>query len=343
MAQQSEDVISAGYKYTWDSTSNSGISLKEYLEKYKPSMVENDGLKPWIWVRNGNDQSETANESAALKEGTAILKDVTERVESIKNDPAIPARSSKKTGAKGKKEVREELQSNATEKFKEIAQKYNYTCGKWLMFVGPDRVDKIWSSLATSLVEGPLASTPAFCAKVATTPRVMPPNYQHVICLYMPNVYDKDTVTEVMKILIRNHGFTLSGVKSDMYTLLGIDSKHPSGIQSTIWKNKDLMEEKEMKALKEAFYKKGKSTNAESSGANADSKPANAPVQSTSKAKPKKKKNDFASDEEDDGMEQQRKEELIKRKKASAVSKRANDSDDDVEEVKPKRKIVKRS
>lgn len=33
MAQQSEDVISAGYKYTWDSTSNSGISLKEYLEK----------------------------------------------------------------------------------------------------------------------------------------------------------------------------------------------------------------------------------------------------------------------------------------------------------------------
>lgn len=59
---------------------------------------------------------------------------------------------------------------------------------------------------------------------------------------------------QVMKILLRNHGFNLSGVKSDMYTLLGngyvyyaqfrmvltvslslgIYSRHPSGISSIV-------------------------------------------------------------------------------------------------------------
>jgi hypothetical protein len=54
-----------------------------------------------------------------------------------------------------------------------------------------------------------------------------------------------------MKVLLRNHGATLSGVKADLYTmigvlylldfsdrstpsLLGIDSKHSSGIPSTV-------------------------------------------------------------------------------------------------------------
>ena len=55
-----------------------------------------------------------------------------------------------------------------------------------------------------------------------------------------------------MKVLLRNHGVNLSGVKSDLYTLIGqffisdyiprvhyllppgIDSKHPSGIPSTV-------------------------------------------------------------------------------------------------------------
>lgn len=92
--------------------------------------------------------------------------------------------------------------------------------------------------LPDSLVSGPLASTSAHLAKVATCPQHEVPNYSHVLCLYVPNVYAKEDVTEVrhdpvpqdssdtefpqiMKILLRKHGMNLMGVKSNLYTAIG--------------------------------------------------------------------------------------------------------------------------
>ncbi|KAJ3800097.1 translation initiation factor eIF 4e-like domain-containing protein [Lentinula aff. detonsa] len=354
MAKANEDIYPDGsYKYFWTPTSD--IPLDDFLSKYKPSMVENDGTKPWIWVKGGKTSSSVTavDELAALEEGSQILKDITNQIENIKNDSSIPLRSNKKTGAKSKKEVREELQRDAQGKFREIAQKHNYLCGKWLMFASGEKVDLIWSSLATSLISGPLASTDAFCAKVATTPRDANPNHQHVLCLYLPDVYDKNAVLKVMKILLRNHGFSLSGVKSDLYTLLGIDSKHPSGIPSTIWKNKDLMDDTEMKTLKDAYFvdlKEGKTASAQSTSqvddAN-DKKPADVLTLPINKSKPKKKQKDiFASDDEEDDEEQQRRAELAQKKKATATStKRSNTSDEDSEheQEKPKRKASRRA
>lgn len=40
------------------------------------------------------------------------MEEITEKVEAIKNDASIPMRSNKKTGAKSKKEVREEVNSH---------------------------------------------------------------------------------------------------------------------------------------------------------------------------------------------------------------------------------------
>ncbi|KIK67496.1 hypothetical protein GYMLUDRAFT_37628 [Collybiopsis luxurians FD-317 M1] len=342
-----EDTVPESYKYSFSPTT-SDLSLKDFLAKFRPSMVENDGTKPWIWATKEKRPSfANTNRLAAIEEGSETLKDITDQVESIKNDPSIPTRSNKKTGAKSKKEVREELQATAREKFKEIAQKHNYLCGKWLIFAPAERIDMIWSNLATSLIEGPLAKTPAFSAKVATSPPDANPNHQHVICLYLPDVYDKNTVTEVMKILLRNHGFNLSGVKSDLYTVLGIDSKHPSGIPSTIWKNKDILSDQEIKELKDTFFKelnenKGV-TNVQTSSNAEPSASASTPAAS-SKLKPKKKKDTFASDDEEGAdEEQQRKQELSNMKKAAGAAKRANDSDKDDEKDLPKRKSAKRS
>lgn len=46
-------------------------------------------------------------------------------------------------------------------------------------------------------MSGPLSTTAAFLAKVATSPVSKTPNYRHVICIYVPNVYDRDAVIEV--------------------------------------------------------------------------------------------------------------------------------------------------
>ncbi|KAF9451502.1 hypothetical protein P691DRAFT_807613 [Macrolepiota fuliginosa MF-IS2] len=217
------DVPVAGDKYTWMKTSE--MPLQDFLTRYKPSMVQNDGTKPWIWAKGSNALKGDANEVEAHEEAQALLKEVTERIKVIQEDPSIPTRSNKKTGARSKKELREEAQAEASNKLKEIAIRYGYVCGKWLIFAPSDKVDLIWTNIANSLVYGPLSTTAASLAKVSTSPEHETPNYQHIICVYVPDVYDKEAVVEVMKVLLRNHGAALSGVKSDLYTAIGAASR----------------------------------------------------------------------------------------------------------------------
>lgn len=50
-----------------------------------------------------------------------------------------------------------------------------------------------------------------------------------------------------MKTMLTEHGIEPSSSKSDLYTLLGIDSKHPSKLRSTIWQPKELLDVDEIK------------------------------------------------------------------------------------------------
>ncbi|PPR02133.1 LOW QUALITY PROTEIN: hypothetical protein CVT26_008824 [Gymnopilus dilepis] len=296
-----DEVLPESYKYYWSAKSE--IPLQDFLTKFKPSMVQNDGTKPWIWVRGSEPEKKDTGEEEAIKEATKLLQEVTEKVENIKNDDSIPVRSNKKTGAKSKKELREQVQNEATEKLKEISIRHGYVSGKWLIFAPAEKVDQIWSSIASaltslgghddlsprplaSLVSGPLHETPAYLAKVSTSTEEEKSNAQHLICVYLPDVYDKAAVTEVMRVLLRRHGATLSGVKSDLYTLIGMTLlqsylasdeqavlyQHASGIPSTVsytsefgcyhhsstvfvvWKNAAVIPEKEAKDLKDAFF-----------------------------------------------------------------------------------------
>jgi len=153
------------------------------------------------------------------------------------------------------------------------------------------------------LISGPLATTCAFTAKVSTSPQNDTPNYNHVMCVYMPDVYDKSNVTEVMKVLLRSHGVNLTGVKSNLYTAIGLDSKHASGIQSTVWKNTALMKDSEIKGLKEEFFAEISAAKGAIMEKAAPEKEADSGA--ATKAKPKLKKkvaedDPFASDDEHD-------------------------------------------
>ncbi|OAX33490.1 hypothetical protein K503DRAFT_786462, partial [Rhizopogon vinicolor AM-OR11-026] len=147
MGKESDDAIPQEYPYYW--TEGSSVVLSDFLTKYKPSMVQNDGTKPWIWVKGSSPKrdSDALGAAAATSEAAALLKEVSQRIEEIKasgrssdiyclsstasqNDDSIPMRSSKKTGAKSKKEVREKVQADAAEKLKDISIKHKYVCGK---------------------------------------------------------------------------------------------------------------------------------------------------------------------------------------------------------------------
>ncbi|RDX49251.1 hypothetical protein OH76DRAFT_541862 [Lentinus brumalis] len=348
-----EDSIPESYTYKW--TPKSATTLQEFLGK-------------WLWVAKAEQevsQSEKGAE-AAIEEANKYLADVTECVQKIQTDDSIPVRANKKKGLKSKKELREEVQHEATGKLKEISVKHGYVSGKWLIFASPDKVDMIWNSIANSLVSGPLSATSAFLAKVATSPQNDTSNYSHLICVYMPDVYDQDKVTEVMKVLLRNHGQSLMGVKTNLYTSIGLDSKHPSGISSTVWKNTALMKDSEIKQLKDEYYAELSSSKT-AAVEEATAKTVTAGVTANPKAKPKLKKkagadDPFASDDEagkeDEGdkAEKPAAASKAKAKKPAPKKKAAADdfaSDDDAgdddegeearkEEVKAKKKAAPR-
>ncbi|TFK88454.1 hypothetical protein K466DRAFT_645447 [Polyporus arcularius HHB13444] len=357
-----EDSIPESYTYKW--TPKSATTLQEFLGKYKPSMVQNDGTKPWLWVAKAEQEVSEKGAEAAIEEATKYLAEVTERVQKIQTDDSIPVRANKKKGLKSKKELREEVQHEATGKLKEISVKHGYVSGKWLIFASPDKVDMIWNSIANSLVSGPLSATSAFLAKGATSPQNDTSNYSHLICVYMPDVYNQDKVTEVMKVLLRNHGQTLMGVKTNLYTSIGLDSKHPSGISSTVWKNTALMKDSEIKQLKDEYYAELSSAKT-AAVEEVTAKTVTAGV--TAKSKPKLKKkagadDPFASDDEagkeDEGdkAEKPAAASKAKAKKPAPKKKAAADdfaSDDDAgdddegeearkEEVKAKKKAAPR-
>ncbi|KAF9243136.1 hypothetical protein BU15DRAFT_86541 [Melanogaster broomeanus] len=327
------DSIPAEYLYSWSPKST--LTLDEFITKYKPSMVQNDGTKPWLWVRSERDvgsQISVEAQASAMAEAEALLKEVTDKVEQIKNDDSIPVRSSKKTGARSKKEVREQVQAEATEKLKDISKKHGYTDGKWLIFASSERVNAIWASIASSLVSGALSSTSAFCTKVATSPENETPGYQHLICVYLPDVYDKESVTEVMKVLLRKHGVNLSGVKSDLYTVIGLDSKHPSGISSTVWKSAALLKDTEIKELKDAATTTTQAeTTKKSKSAEGKPKPL---------LKKKKVDNDdpFASDDDDDDIKRPGSDR--KTGEVTTATKRTRDSEGNGDKSQKKKKTT---
>lgn len=349
MASNSEDEVPQGYAYSW-SKANAEKPLDDFLKQYRPSMVQDDGKKPWIWAVRAAGPGFPTNLVDCISEAQDVVDDTVTRVEEIQNDSDIPLRANKKKGTRSKKEVREETQTAATNKLKEISVKYKYGTGKWLMFAPGDKVDTIWTNLAKSLISGPLSLTNAFSAKVSTSPKEEVPHYQHVICLYMPNVYDKDSVTKVMKVLLRNHGMNLTGVKPDLYTYIGIKSKHPSGIPSTVLKPGDLMKDTEIKELKEAFYEEIKNpppaASSTDQGAPEAEKPANKAKPATKpKLKKKNAANDPFGDSEDEGdkkKESDEDEEAKPAKKANKTRKRARSkSDSGDESEQPTRRRIK--
>ncbi|KAG9100968.1 hypothetical protein FRC06_003483 [Ceratobasidium sp. 370] len=273
-------------------------------------MVVDDGTKPWIWVRrveheplDETDPSGESDESSKLEQAKKLLDQYTEKIIAVQRnagaqkDDSIPVRSNKKKGLRSKKEVREEIMVEAAKEFKRISQESQLTCGKWLFFAAPDNIDAVFARLAHDLVTGALSKTSAFCAKVATTPSTVEPNHRYLICLYLPDLYDKDAVTEVLRTACRSIGVRPNSAKTDLYTMIGLDSKHPSGMKSTIWNPTDLVPEAELKALLDTYWEDVKKKAAETSEPN-DAPDASADKPKKKSTKPKRK----AEDSDDDNI-----------------------------------------
>ncbi|RXK41131.1 hypothetical protein M231_01534 [Tremella mesenterica] len=205
--------------YHW--TPGSHVTIEQFVEK-------------WIWVqgidREAEDPDRTKQYGGALAEATSITPTPNKRSPHVK------------------------AFEHAKEQLKQVSLRSGWTVGKWLLFPKPHEIDKVWSVVASSVAHGPLRDAGVFLSKVA------PKNTHnlessHLICLYIHDVYDLIAVRKVLETLIRHHGLEPTAVKSDLYTLAGIDSNHPTKLRSSIWRPYEVLPggKTEVEALKEEF------------------------------------------------------------------------------------------
>ncbi|KIM26998.1 hypothetical protein M408DRAFT_330350 [Serendipita vermifera MAFF 305830] len=331
-----------GYPYLW--TPSSKEPLSEFLEKNKPNSIRNDAknTKPYVWVAT-SDPHESALASEVVEEAKAIVKDVETKVAEIQANADIPVRANKKKGLKSKKEAREEIQTQASADLKELALKRGAIGGKWMAFVNIFQVDPLFARLAESLVSGELSHTKASQVRVGTLHAGAENDTTvstHNLEVFLPDIFDETAAREVMKVLLRHHGLKLSGAKPDLYTAIGLNSKHPSGIPSTIWKGTggpgSLLTADEIQELRSAYYaEQGRGNTAEPDGT--ESKSKKGPVVAKNR-KTAEEDNPFGSDEEEEAPKPKRSSPGKGGSKKTSRKRPAGESDSEDE---PPKKVAK--
>ncbi|GAA5903611.1 hypothetical protein JCM5296_001370 [Sporobolomyces johnsonii] len=227
--------------------------VNRFLNEYPPSANQHTETG-WIWCQlsrcaeGSGKPAENQDHASFEEEGAALVQDLVEECRKIKE--TAPVRANKKKGLKSQKELREAKHAEFNESVKELAHKHGVLSGKWLFFCGHDTVDSVWGRIVNELaaVDGALAQTGAVhCAKVSS---VAEEGGNYVICVYCDDSWDKDGVATAFKALVQKLRLVSAAYKCDANTILGIDSKHESGIRSSMYGKNDFMTAAE---INEAF------------------------------------------------------------------------------------------
>ncbi|PWN35342.1 uncharacterized protein FA14DRAFT_40335 [Meira miltonrushii] len=240
-------------------------SLAQFLEQNAPSKTRRrPGGDGWIWVRSvradlGDPNKKPTNES--LHEAKKILDEVVRRLEDIDKNDSIPKIKSKTSGP-SKKMLKDSSVQRCEEALREIGLK-KWASGKWMFFEGAEYVNLVFGRLAQSIIDGPLSKLKnARChtIKVATADSLRVDksrpgkDSQQLICLYFDNIWSKEDATEVLKCIVKEHGQIPNSAKADLYTMINLDSNHPSKIRSTLYRPAELFTWEQIREWQTAFF-----------------------------------------------------------------------------------------
>lgn len=111
-----------------------------------------------------------------------------------------------------------------------------------LFFERVNFVDYVFSTLAKSIIDGPLSKLPnAKChtIKVATADSLSGESSSrgreptHLICLYFDVIWNAQHAKEVLETVVKEHGQLPNSAKADLYTVCGLDSNVSEWCQYT--------------------------------------------------------------------------------------------------------------
>jgi len=255
---EAQSIISKIISPTW--SPQSGQSIDTFLCENKRLRADNPLGVPWVWVdlRNGNEAERddasdalTGSYDAFIAAGAPLVSRLTNRVEEIQSDDSIPVRKSKKA-PKSKADCRKEEYERFRTSVRELAINMNLTSGKWIYRIPvdpPHKVNDFWDVLVKDLAAGDDSKLAAGGVKV-TKISASPTSDVYICCVYCENSYDKGAVGKVLDVLLKNFDGSPTGFKTDAFTILGINSGHPSKIEPvSLYSKSDFYSKDELAAI----------------------------------------------------------------------------------------------
>jgi hypothetical protein len=208
-------------------------TLEHWLASVRPSQVSvlQHGCQ-WIQILNAAPDSpgySTPKESSCSRFDRSAYRPALQTIEAI-------IRTKNLVTAKEKQAC--------VDSILQIAKDQGETTGKWMLFFGPENVDRYWEIIARETALGNLGCS----AKVAPAKDLHlqnqggPGGGGALCCVYVKNFSDRAEVKRVLTTLQTKHKlYVKGGFKPDVYTGLDIYSKNQWRLGPTIYTVKDVL------------------------------------------------------------------------------------------------------
>lgn len=213
-------------------------SISAFLERHPVADPKSARVGPWLWVtnpkvsENPNDFKRTANIAGFVDQGNVLLHDYAEqKSKDAGND------SSRVKLPRHMRIRRDKLEEDLLA----AAVRTGTTCGKWMLFPGPNDLEKYWQIVAEATSEGRLGPV----SKVAT-PDPRSTKDETLICVY---TYDFSDLKDVRRVLnkLQDLGLCVQSrkpiyYKCDAYTYLDIVSNNTYDLRASLFSSKEMFE-----------------------------------------------------------------------------------------------------
>lgn len=222
--------------------------LSAFLDKYPASSTKVTETQFFVWVTvphrrpKYTEEEEKAMESALAKaqQELAGLKGACDKIQSDDNIPIRASKTKGKSKAQRKKAIMDTFVEQTIPTLVEEGGRPMQS-GKWLFFKSLEYVDSTFRILAESIAHGPLSKLDH--PKVHTVKAALLDESRKdddgkkpketMIALYFENIWNANDARTVIECVLRHHSLFSRAAKSDLYTLLGIDSNVSEMLRSS--------------------------------------------------------------------------------------------------------------
>ncbi|KAK3346238.1 hypothetical protein B0T25DRAFT_272949 [Lasiosphaeria hispida] len=204
-------------------------SVDDFLARLPPATTNWQPGLDWIFIANPFIPKETDQAHEAFVEGgTERLRIFSSFIEQSKGSGKSPFVVSREI-SKARKEVVQDL--------RELAADCNVLHGKWMLFLEPNAVNEVWTTVARATANNELGTAAKVDTRVSS-------EKERLICVYTKDFRDEDDVARVLSRLRQLELVRVGGkyiyYKSDAWTGVGIYGGNQWGIKASMYSSSEI-------------------------------------------------------------------------------------------------------